>query len=331
MVKVASWWHALADGRVACDLCPVGCKLNEGQEGLCQTRGNEGGQMVARQYGKLVSAGIDPIEKKPLYHFHPGQPILSVAAMGCNLHCQFCQNWSISQEVSGPTSDAAPADVVASAQRDASFAIAYTYSEPLVWYEFVSDTARAARAAGLKNVIVSNGFLNPEPLRQLLPWIDAANIDLKSMDEDFYRQTCQAELQPVLDAIVMCHELGVHLEVTNLVIPGHNDSDDHFERLSAFLAGIDRDIPLHFSAYRPSYKFDAPATPLATLLRAAGIAQHRLRYVYIGNLHADRWSDTRCPGCGTTVIERSGYATSDRLTAEGCCPQCGQRLPVVRD
>ena len=173
--------------------------------------------------------------------------------------------------------------------------------------------------------------MNPDPLRQLLPLIDAANIDLKSMDEEFYRQTCQAGLQPVLDAIAMCHELGVHLEVTNLVIPGHNDSDDHFLRLAAFLAGIDRDIPLHLSAYRPSYNFDAPATPLATLLRAAEIAQESLHYVYIGNLQAQGWSDTRCPGCAATVIQRSGYQTIDRLTAAGACPDCGRQLPIVRD
>ncbi len=331
MTHVASWWHTLTDGQVVCDLCPVGCKLSEGQDGLCQTRGNIGGEMVAKQYGKVVAAAVDPIEKKPFYHYHPGRPILSVAAMGCNLHCQFCQNWTISQQVSGSTTDLTPEDVVATAQRDGSFGIAYTYSEPLVWYEFVSDTAALAHEQGLKNVIVSNGFINREPLRQLLPLIDAANIDLKSMDEDFYRKTCRAGLQPVLDTVDLIHTAGVHLEVTNLVIPGHNDSDGHFRRLAGHMAAIDHDIPLHLSAYRPHYEFNAPATPPQTLLRAARIAHEKLRFVYIGNIMQAGWGNTNCPGCGTTVIERNGYRTNSRLTPEGCCPECRRRLPIVVD
>jgi pyruvate formate lyase activating enzyme len=285
--------------------------------------------MVTLQYGRLVSAAVDPIEKKPLYHFLPGASILSIAALGCNLHCRFCQNWSISQQHTGATTDLSPEQVVDECERCDSVGIAYTYSEPLVWYEYLLDTARLARARGLKNVIVSNGFLNREPLAELAPLIDAANIDLKSMDDGFYRKVCKARLQPVLDAIVQLHAAGVHLEVTNLVIPGHNDDDEQLCRLVDFVAGVDPEIPLHFSAYRPSYQFTAPATPVATLERAAAIARERLAFVFLGNVLVESAADTRCPGCGTVAIQRSGYRTRSRLTPDGGCPGCGRRLPVV--
>jgi pyruvate formate lyase activating enzyme len=325
----AVYWKPEADGAVRCELCPIGCRLREGRDGPCGSRGNVGGRMVPKAYGKLVSAAVDPIEKKPLYHFHPGAPILSIAARGCNLHCQFCQNWSISQEHRGAAQDVTPAAVVADAGRYGSLGIAYTYSEPLVWYEFVRDTARLARAAGLKNVIVSNGFLNEAPLRELLPLIDAANIDLKSMDEDFYLKICKARLQPVLEAIRIIQASDTHLEITNLVIPGHNDADEQISRLVDFVADLDPEIPLHLSAYCPAYKFRAPATPPQTLLRAVRIARRRLPYVYVGNVMLEGESDTRCPGCGARVVERSGYRTRSHLTADGACPHCQRRLPFV--
>jgi pyruvate formate lyase activating enzyme len=285
--------------------------------------------MLAKQYGRLVSAAVDPIEKKPLYHFLPGAPILSIAAQGCNLHCQFCQNWTISQGRRANAEDMDPAEVVAQARRVGSAGIAYTYSEPLVWYEYVRDTSRLARAEGLKNVIVSNGFLNQEPLRELLPLIDAANIDLKSMDESFYRKVCKARLQPVLDAIRLCHELGVHLEITNLVIPGYNDSDEQVSRLVDFVAAIDPEIPLHLSGYHPAYRFNAPPTSPRILLRAAKIARGKLPFVYIGNVLLSDAADTICPGCGETVVRRSGYHATSRLTAEAHCPTCRRALPFV--
>ncbi len=285
--------------------------------------------MIAREYGRLVSAALDPIEKKPLYHFHPGAAILSIAAQGCNLHCQFCQNWTISQERQGGAQDATPEELVALARARGSIGIAYTYSEPLVWFEFVRDTARLARAAGLANVIVSNGFLNEAPLRELLPWIDAANVDLKSMDDAFYRKVCKARLAPVLAALRLCRELGVHLEVTNLVIPGWNDRDDQLSALIDFVAGLGRDVPLHFSAYRPAYKFDAPPTPAATLARAARLARGKLDFVYAGNVHVEGATDTVCPGCGEAVVVREGYRTRSRLGPGATCPGCGRKLPIV--
>jgi pyruvate formate lyase activating enzyme len=357
----AAHWISLPGQAVRCELCPLGCRLVESRDGPCGSRGNRGGRMVPLEYGRLVSAAMDPIEKKPLYHFHPGAPILSIAALGCNLHCQFCQNWTISQRHDGrpggagagrrsgrggegggerggghetrdrraKTGDATPAQVVALARDQGSVGIAYTYSEPLVWFEFVRDTAALARAAGLRNVIVTNGFLNEAPLRELLPLIDAANVDLKAMDDAFYRKVCKARLEPVLRTLRLCRELGVHLEVTNLVIPGWNDRDDQLAALVDFVAGLGRGVPLHFSAYRPAYRFEAPPTPSATLARAAALARGQLDFVYVGNVHVPGTSDTLCPGCGATVIERAGYRARSRLGPDGACPDCGRSLPVV--
>ncbi len=324
----AAWWHPLPNGQAACDLCPIGCRLRQGQTGPCGTRANRAGEMVPLQYGRIAASGVDPMEKKPLYHFHPGRPILSVAAPGCNLHCLFCQNWHLSQEKDAPATDASPQDVVDMALREKSVGIAFTYSEPLVWYEFVRDTARAARQAGLVNVLVTNGFLSAEPLAELLPLIDAANVDLKSMDDRFYRKVCRAQLAPVLEAIAAFHGAGVHLEITNLIIPGHNDTPEQVDRLVDFVAGLDRGIPLHLSAYRPAWKLDAPPTPRETLIRAWEQARARLDWVYVGNVAGAEGRDTVCRGCGHMLIERAGHAVRVDLQA-GACPSCGQGAAVV--
>ncbi|MFH1844855.1 MAG: AmmeMemoRadiSam system radical SAM enzyme [bacterium] len=329
MTREALYWRTEGADAVRCELCPTGCRLRRGRVAPCGSRANVDGAMLPTQYGRVVSAGVDPMEKKPLYHFLPGAPILSIAASGCNLHCQYCQNWNISQCETGRAETRTPEQVLALARQHNSCGVAYTYSEPLVWYEFVRDTAERMHAANLKNVIVSNGFCNEAPLRELLTLIDAANIDLKSMDERFYRRVCKARLEPVLTAIRLCHELGVHLEVTNLVIPGQNDSDEQIQRLVDFLADLDESIPLHLSAYRPAYKFTAPPTSPETLQRAAELARRKLLYVFVGNVLLDGESDTVCPHCRSRVIERSGYRTVNRLTAEGACPDCGHRLPVV--
>jgi len=329
MTATATYWEPRPDQRVACRLCPVGCVLRPDQTGPCGTRTNRDGRMELLRYGKLVAAGMDPIEKKPLYHFRPGAPILSVAGTGCNLHCAFCQNWSISQEHDGRTEAMTPAEVVALAQEHGSVGVAYTYSEPLVWYEFVRDTARLARKAGLVNVVVSNGYINAEPLQELIPLLDAVNFDLKSMDDRFYRNVCKASLGSVLSAITAVHAAGVHLEVTNLVIPGYNDTDDHLARLRDFLADLSADIPLHLSAYHPAWKFDAPPTPPATLEHAAEVCHERLHFVYVGNVHVPDWTDTRCPGCGEVIIARHAYRTENRLTPDAACRSCGRHLPVV--
>ncbi len=325
----AAWWQPLPNGQAACQLCPIECRLREGQVGPCATRANRAGVMEPLHYGRIVAAGVDPIEKKPLYHFYPGRSILSVAAPGCNLHCQFCQNWAISQSAEARTTAASPEDLVRLALAEKAAGIAFTYSEPLVWFEFVRDTARLARQEGLKNVLVTNGFLNPEPLAELLPWIDAANVDLKSMDPVFYRKVCKAQLPPVLAAIRQFHEAGVHLEVTNLVIPGHNDLDAQISELVDFVAGLSPAIPLHFSAYHPAWKMDAPATPRETLLRAHSLAAKKLQWVYLGNVAANVGRDTDCAQCGENLVQRPGNRGISHLDASGRCPACAAPSPFI--
>ena len=319
----------MTNGQVACELCPIGCRLRKGQTGPCATRANENGVMVPLHYGRVVAAGVDPIEKKPLYHFHPGRSILSVAAPGCNLHCAFCQNWNISQDGDARTSATTPEELVRLALAENSVGIAFTYSEPLVWYEFVRDTARLARQHGLKNVLVTNGYLNPEPLAELLPWIDAANIDLKAMDPVFYRKVCKAQLPPVLAAIRQFHEAGVHLELTNLLIPGHNDSVAEIQELVDFVAELGPQVPLHFSAYRPAWQMKAPATPRETLLSAHEIACRKLEWVYLGNVSAEVGCDSICAGCGEILVERSGRGGVSWLTDEGACASCRNAQPFI--
>jgi pyruvate formate lyase activating enzyme len=319
----------MPNGQAACDLCPVGCRLREGQTGPCGTRANLGGAMTPLHYGRIATAAMDPIEKKPLFHFHPGSDILSVAAPGCNLHCAFCQNWNLSQQHDAPTRPATAGDLVEAAITQGSVGIAFTYSEPLVWFEFVRDTARAARAAGLATVLVTNGYLNPAPLEELLPLIDAANIDLKAMDDRFYRRICRAQLAPVLDSIRRFVAAGVHVELTNLVIPGHNDDDASLTTLIDFVEGLGRPIPLHFSAYHPAWRLEAPATPRATLLRAHQLASRRLDWVYVGNVATDQGRDSRCPRCATLLVDRTGYRGVCHLTPDATCPACGAPQPFV--
>jgi pyruvate formate lyase activating enzyme len=292
--------------------------------------------MVPLHYGRVVSLGVDPIEKKPLYHFHLGRPILSVAAPGCNLHCLFCQNWSISQGQGQRTAEVSVEELVQAAARDNSVGLAYTYSEPLVWYEFVRDCSQAVGGAGLKNVLVTNGFLNQEPLRAILPHIDAANIDLKSMDDRFYRRICKAQLAPVLAAIESCLERGVHVELTNLLIPGHNDSEEQVQVLVDHVADLhnrfETTIPLHFSAYHPAFRMKEPPTPRSTLERAREQARVKIPFVYLGNVASAEGRDTLCPSCGQVLIDRAGFQAVSRLVqAEGkpCCRYCGEPSPVV--
>lgn len=329
MSVAAAWWTPLAADHVRCDLCPLRCRLRPGRDAPCGTRGNREGVMVPLEYGRVAAVGLDPVEKKPLYHFRPGAAVFSVAARGCNLHCAFCQNWSLSQGEGQEIAETTPEALVAEALSLGATGLAYTYSEPLVWFEFVRDTARLARAEGLANIVVTNGYLEPGPLAELVPWLDAANVDLKSMDDRFYRRICKARLQPVLDSIAALHAAGVHLEITNLVIPGHNDAPAQIDALAAFTADLDRTIPLHLSAYRPAWKLQARPTTASDLQAAAAVARRRLDHVYLGNVRLAGESDTRCAVCGAAVVRRDGYAVHPRLGAGGACPECGARVPGV--
>jgi pyruvate formate lyase activating enzyme len=327
----ARFYEKQEDNQVWCRLCPQSCHIKPGHAGFCRARKNEGGTLYSLNYGRISSFGIDPVEKKPLYHFHPGSNILSVGTFGCNLHCGFCQNWQI---VHGdpPTREMAPQELVDSAVLAAkqanSIGIAFTYSEPLVWYEYVYDTAMLAHEQGLKNVLVTNGFVQEQPVLELLPLIDAMNIDVKGFTGDYYHKTCHGSLEPVKRTVELVHDR-CHLEVTTLLVPTLNDSDGEITALVDWLAGLNPEIPIHFSRYFPQYQMDLPPTPLETLRRAQDIASRRLKYVYIGNAPELSDDHTYCPVCHNLLIRRSGYRTSVRGLQAGCCTKCGARIPVV--
>ena len=266
-----------------CSLCPKGCLIPENGTGFCRTRHNIGGTLYAANYGACTSYALDPIEKKPLYHFYPGSYILSIGTWGCNFACQFCQNWQIAQG-EPQFQELSPEDVVAAAQEAAppNIGIAYTYSEPTVWYEFIFDTAHLAREAGLKNVLVTNGYISPQPLADLLPYIDAMNIDVKAFNEEFYHKICAGSLAEVKATVEMAAR-HCHVEITTLLVPGLNDDMREIEALASWLAAINPTIPLHLSRYFPRYKMDIPPTPRATMEKAKEAARRHLQYVYLGN------------------------------------------------
>ncbi len=282
-MHIARYWEP-AEMAVRCNLCPHFCQIPPGRTGRCRVRLNEAGALFSQNYGEVTSIAMDPIEKKPLYHFFPGQMILSVGTWGCNLHCQFCQNWEIAH---GDPAFAAisPEKLaeLAEEQGPLNIGVAFTYSEPVVWFEYVCDAAAAVKKRGLKNVLVTNGFINPEPLAELLPLIDAINIDVKAFRAPFYQDVCAGELEAVKRTVEIAAG-HCHVEVTTLVIPGLNDGDDEIVSLARWLANIDPEIPLHLSRYFPRYRLELPATPLERLLRARGLAEQYLNNVYVGNV-----------------------------------------------
>lgn len=323
-MKEALYYQRLADG-VACRLCPKQCLIREGRTGFCRVRRNTGGKLYAENYGACTSYALDPIEKKPLYHFYPGSYILSIGTWGCNFACRFCQNWQIAQ--AEPQTQALPPERavdMALAAGPRNIGLAYTYSEPSVWYEYVLDTARLAAARGLKNVLVTNGFISPAPLRELLGHIDALNIDVKAFSERFYRELCAGGLADVKQTVELA-AARAHVEITCLVVPGQNDSPEEIAALAAWLAGISRDIPLHLSRYFPNYQLDLPATPLSTLETARAAAARHLNYVYVGNVGGA--ANTHCPVCGGVVVDRE--AGSVRIAAGNKCPRCASPVAIV--
>ena len=282
-MKESRYYEKSPGDRVHCHLCPYECRIPSGGKGACGVRKNIDGILYSLVYGKTTGMALDPVEKKPLYRFHPGEYILSLGTRGCNLHCEFCQNWHVSQETDGPMDNVTSEEVVERAKELRSFGIAYTYNEPFIWYEFVLDTAKLARQNGLKNVLVTNGFVNRDPLEEMLPYIDAMNIDLKAFDEDFYVKVCKGRLKPVLDVIKISAK-ACHVELTNLIIPTLNDSEDSVRKMVDWIySNLGTEIPLHLSRYFPCYNMDLPPTPIETLKRAERIAKEKLKYVYIGN------------------------------------------------
>ncbi len=326
----AAYWEA-EDDRIHCLLCPQDCRIAEGRAGICRVRKNVDGTLRTTNYAQVTSAAMDPIEKKPLYHFHPGMRVLSLGTFGCNLGCQFCQNYTISQGQPA-TQTMTPEEAVQSAldsQAEGNLGIAYTYSEPVVWFEYVRDTAKLAHEAGLKNVMVTNGLIREEPLEELLPLIDAMNVDIKSMNDEFYRSLCGIDSGEAAKRTVEMAWGRCSVEITNLLITDENDSEDEVRQLTDWAASVSPDLPLHISRYRPAYKMNAPATPVDRIERAAEIARDRLNYVYVGNVMVEGGGDTVCPQCGEVVVRRSGFSTTNRLTEDGTCPHCGGDVNVT--
>lgn len=328
MQKEALFYTKLEQNKVKCELCPVGCVIASGKRGVCLGRKNVDGRLIAANYGQAVSIAIDPIEKKPLYHFYPGSDIFSTGPNGCNLRCRNCQNWAISQQ-QVHTDFLSAEDVVDIAARNDSIGIAYTYTEPLIWYEYLLDVAKLVREAGMVNVLVTNGYINPKPLEKLLPLINAMNVDLKAIEDRFYGDVCKGSVRPVLDTIQAVFKGGCHLEITNLIIPTLNDSEEAVKKLVDWIAGISDRIPLHFSRYFPDYQMNIPPTPITTLSKAYQIGKEKLKYVYVGNAHIDGASDTRCPNCGNILIQRERYTTQITGILDRKCRKCGSPVDVI--
>ena len=349
-MKEASFYTKAAGDIVHCGLCAQHCRIKPGDVGTCGVRRNDGGTLVTLVYGLTVAENVDPIEKKPLVHFLPGSSSFSIATAGCNFRCRHCQNADISQmprdagRIAGRPLQ--PADAVRRALAAGCASISYTYTEPTVFFEYAFDTAVLAKREGLRNVFVTNGYTAAEPLRSIAPYLDAANVDLKSFSDDFYKRICGARLQPVLDALKLYRELGIWIEVTTLVIPGENDSDEDLGGCARFIAEeLGRDVPWHVSAFHPTYLLtERPRTPPETLRRARRIGlEAGLHFVYEGNI-AGEGEDTACPACGRTLVPRFGYTVRANRLSGGRCPDCnapvagvwtlmadGSRPPTVTD
>jgi len=331
-IREAVLWRACEGGTVRCNLCAHRCEIRPGKVGICEVRRNIDGELFTRVYGMATSLGVDPIEKKPLFHFHPGASALSIATVGCNFSCAHCQNHSIShwprgrpvhEEVMGR--QVSPQEVVQAACDTGSGVVAYTYTEPTVYMEYALDTCRLARERGINNVFVTNGYMTGEAVDLIAPYLDGANVDLKGLDDAVLRREVKAESGPVLRTIRDLYDRGIWVEVTTLVIPGSNDDEPQLTGIAEKIAAISRDIPWHVSRFHPTYRrLDRPATPPSTLHRAREIGEAAgLRYVYTGNLPGDDGESTRCPGCGRTVIGRRGFTLLSTGMEQGCCTGCG--------
>lgn len=332
----ALFYEAADEKQVRCHLCRHRCRIAEGKRGLCGVRQNQEGRLYSLVYGKIIAEHVDPIEKKPLFHFLPGSKAYSIGTVGCNFRCKHCQNFEISQaprlgsgRISGEPRT--PDQIVAAARAADCQSIAYTYTEPTIFFEFAYDTMILAHRAGLKNVFVSNGYMGEAAARRIAPLLDAVNIDLKAFTEKFYREICGARLKPVLETIALMKALGVWLEVTTLVIPGLNDSAGELAEIAGFVKGVGEEVPWHVSAFFPVYQLTGvPPTPVATLRRARDIGlEAGLRYVYEGNVPGESGAHTTCPGCGAVVIARSGRGSVRNRLQQGRCPECGQRIEGV--
>lgn len=332
-LREARFWKLVGD-KVECSLCPHHCRIADDKVGICGVRQNRNGRLYSLIYGRASSMHIDPMEKKPLFHFHPGEPVLSLGSIGCNLKCAHCQNFTISQARIGSLrlDSLRPEDVVRLARESGSRAVAFTYNEPTIWHEFCFDVLKLCRERGLATVYVTNGFIESEPLRELSPYLDAMNIDVKGFKEDFYRKVCKARLGPVLEATKLAHELGIHIELTYLIIPTRNDEEAEIRSFSKWAAdNLGARVPIHFSRFHPDYLMtDLPGTPARTMEMAMRVGKEEgLSFVYLGNFYSPEGENTRCPRCGALVIRRSGYFVEKLALRDGGCAHCGEPLGII--
>ncbi len=322
--KEALYYERIDNDRIKCMLCPHECIISPEKRGICRGRVNYQGVLITENYEQVSSLGIDPIEKKPLYHFYPGSRILSVGTYGCNFTCSFCQNWEISQQ-EPRLRQISSKDLVRLAVENDSIGIAFTYSEPSVWFEYILETSKMCKERGLKTILVTNGYLNQKPLQELLPLIDGANIDLKSFNQEFYKKTCGGTLGQVLENINELFENKVHLELTTLIIPDLNDTNEEIKKIAEWIKGRSPDIPLHLSRYFPRHKLKKEATKIEKMREVYQLALNHLNYVYLGNLYTDFGTTTYCPQCKEKVITRNSYSIKNRLKGNKC-PDCGFKI-----
>jgi pyruvate formate lyase activating enzyme len=324
-----------SDGKnVRCFLCPHNCLVEEGGYGVCNVRKNIEGELYTVNYGIASAVNLDPVEKKPMYHFYPGSKILSVGSIGCNLRCKYCQNYTIAQgkfeDFSDYTEGLSPEEIAGEAERlkeRGNIGVAYTYNEPVIWYEFMYDISKNIKARGMKNIMVSNGFINLEPLEKLLETIDAFSIDLKGFTDEFYKKITGSRLEPVKRTLEIIAASDRHLEVEYLVIPGHNDDKKEFSQmLEWYEKSLGKDVPLHINRYFPTYKMTEPATSMKTLIELYEMAREKLDYVYLGNIESELGRDTLCPGCGEIIIKRTGYFSELLGSEKGVCKKCGRKI-----
>ncbi len=331
----ARYYEKLDDNWVSCQVCPRGCAVADGKKGFCRVRINRGGKYYSSVYGRACTYHVDPIEKKPLFHFMPGTTAFSIATVGCNLDCKFCQNWEISQEhpENVDAYELKPAKVVEAAKQFDAPTIAYTYTEPIVWFEYALDCVRAGHDEGLRSVMISAGYMNREPMVEVAGEMDAIKIDLKSINGDYYKDICSATLQPVLSTLATIRETGTWLEIVNLMVPTLNDSDEDVEKLCKWVKeNLGSDVPVHFTRFYPTYKLkNLPPTPVVTVEKARAIAlANGINYPYVGNVPSGHPGEsTYCPGCGEMVIKRVGYRVLSITLKDGKCPSCGIEIPGI--
>lgn len=331
----ARFYERTAGSAVKCFLCSHRCKINDGRQGICGVRENRGGRLYTLIYGKVVSRNVDPIEKKPFFHFYPGSSSYSIATVGCNFRCLYCQNYEISQmpkdrkKILGE--DISPEEIVTDALSANCQSISYTYTEPTIFMEFAYDTAKLAVKKGLKNNFVTNGYMTKEALEEIKPYLHAANVDVKSFREEFYKKVCGARLAPVLDSVKLMREMGIWVEVTTLIIPTQNDSEEELRDIARWLYKIDSSVPWHISAFYPAYKMTSlPRTPASTIDRAREIGfEEGLKYVYTGNIPGDAGESTYCYNCKEPLIERYGFFVRRNVVDDSKCPYCGVEINGV--